>query len=240
MYDDKGAVSTADTGFRVSLAVPVIRSRPQLETIEQAWGRLGSDTSEPQPPLPLRPRLEDDPFADPVLELTALARAATDPVMKRRLERLRAVLAEEHLKLLEQRNRNARETLRFGGLLCLKLHDEGHNVAIKRARYAACVKANGKDYLRCVKLAGSLARDEKTLSVNMKFYADSVVRTAQNFPDDPGILKQELAALQHEIGERGYGAYSVYPDLFHQQVVSYAGSGRVRRETWYDRCVEMK
>jgi hypothetical protein len=236
LYDDKGAVATADTGFRVSLALPVIRSQARLQQIEQAWQRLGSDTSKPLPSLPARPRLRDKPFQDPILELTALARAAPDPNMKRRLERLRSVMAEQNQKLFDQRNRSARETLRLGGLLCLKLHDEGRNVEAKRATYRACVEANGKHYRRCVKRAQALADLDPILDTNQRIYADTIVRTAQNFPDDLRVLDHELAGLREEIKGRGYGKYVAYPALFHRQVLSYADSGRVRRDRWFTEC----
>jgi len=240
LYDDKGAVSTADTGFRVSLAVPIIRSQARLQQIEQAWQRLGSDTSKPQPPMPTRPQLRDKPFQDPVLELTALARASTDPALKRRLERLRTVMAEQNRKLYQQRNRNARETLRFGGLLCLKLHDEGHNVASRRGRYQACATGRGKDHPRCMSKSGPLAESESILGENTDFYANTIVRTAQNYPDDLTVLKHELATLQTEISERGYGQYASYPKLFHQQVLSYARGGRVQREKWLKACIAVE
>lgn len=236
-YDAQGAVGTSDTGLRVMLSAPVLTSIGRIETIRAAWERLGSEASQAEPVPPPRPNLDDKPFDDPVLELTALSRAAVEPVMKQRLERLRGVVASNTERLLEQRARAAREALRFGGVLCQKLADEGRNLEILRKRLGACAESAGAEHTRCKKIAGRLSDDSDGLEHNTQFYADTVVRTADTYPDDLAVLDSQLDRLKDEFGARGYPELHAYPGQFHRQVTGYAESGRVAQATWLRDCV---
>ncbi len=238
-YDESGAVGTTDTGFRVLLSAPVLTSASRIDQIRAAWERLGSDAAKPEPVPPPRPELGDRPFEDPVLELTALARAASQPAMKLRLERLRGLVAGSAERLYEQRARSAREALRFGGLLCQKLADETGNIDVLKQRHAACVEGNGADYPRCKQLAEVLSRDHKVLDHNVGFYGDTIVRTAQTYPEDLAVLADEIGNLREEFSDRGYGDLVVYPDRFHGEVVDYAQHGRVDREAWLSACASL-
>ncbi len=239
-YDDRGAVGTADTGFRVLLSASVLTSNGRIEAIQAAWERLGSDVAKAEPVPPPRPALDDKPFDDPVLELTALARTSTEPAMKQRLERLRGVVAGSAQRLYEQRARSAREALRFGGLLCQKLSDEGANTELMKQRHAVCVEGNGAKYPRCKQLGEAMARDLGTLENNIAFYGDSIVRTAQTYPEDLAVLDEQLVKLREELADRGYGALAVYPEQFHAQVLDYAKRGGVERKRWFDACKAVK
>ena len=243
-YDDRGAVKTADTGFRLVASVPVIRSANALDDIRAAWGRLGSadESVPPRPPDEAAPPppISDESFDDPILELSALARKTTDPDMAKRLEQLRARVAANAQRLYDQRNLAAREAMRFGGLLCQKLHDEGHNMALRRQRQRLCVKREGADNKRCRKGGDTLLASEEILSGNVRFFADTVIRTAQNYADDLGVLDDQLEILKAELGSRGIGALGVYPAAFHTHVLEYAYDGSVERDSWYETCVKLQ
>lgn len=235
-YDAAGAVGTSDTGLRLLLSVPVLTSNARIDAIRAAWERLGSDAAKPEAAPPPRPELDDRPFEDPILELTALARAASEPAIKQRLERLRGVVAGTTERLYEQRARSAREAIRFGGLLCQKLSDEGGNIELMKQRHEVCVEGNGADYPRCRQLADALARDRKVLDQNVGFYSDTIVRTAQTYPVDLAVLDGQMGKLREEFADRGYGDLAVYPDRFHGQVLDYARRGRVDRDGWFGAC----
>ena len=239
-YDDRGAVGTADTGFRVLLAAPVLTSKQRIDAVRAAWERLGSDVARPQETPPPRPVLSDRPFEDPVLELTALARASGEPEMKQRLERLRSVVAGTNQRLYEQRARSAREALRFGGVLCEKLSVEGYNIDLLRRRYDLCKDNEEAEHPRCRRLAEDLARDDAVLESNIGVYADSIVRTAQTYPDDLAVLDTELLGLRSELTARGYGDLGIYPERFHRQVMDYARTGAVARAEWFKACRELR
>jgi hypothetical protein len=249
-YDKRGAVGTADTGFRVLLSTPVLTSAGRLADVRDAWARLGTDVADgdeaqpPSPPLEKAPEvsptpapaLSDEPYDDPVVELSHLARAAPDEAMTRRLERLRGVIAANAERLYEQRARSAREALRFGGLLCQKLADEGGNLALRERRLALCQEGSGASAPRCVALAERLGAEREAFSFNTRFYADTIIRTARTYPDDLDVLEAELTGLKAEIAARGHADLDAYPASFHARVVDYARTGRVDRENWLDAC----
>ncbi len=129
----------------------------RLTDVRDAWSRLGTDVrataTHAPPPAPPPPPDERHPsasatraravtqrraFDDPVMELSHLGPRRPDEAMNRRLERLRGVIAANAERLYEQRARSAREALRFGGLLCQKLADEGSNLALRERRLALC------------------------------------------------------------------------------------------------------
>jgi hypothetical protein len=239
MYDAEGAVGTADTGFRVVAAVPVLTSPGRVEEVAAAWQRLGaehpSSASNPAAGLVNKQPLAD-PLDDPLAELSVLAGVQTDPQLRARLERVRGLVAAGAQRLLDQRERTARETLRFGGLLCQKLHDDAHNLRIAQERLELCHKDFGKAHGRCKRLAGALAEDGKVQRENLRIYADAVVRTAENFGGDREMLDAQGRGLNEELGRRGNRAVSAYPRTFLEQVLGYAKGPRVEDRAWLDQC----
>jgi hypothetical protein len=233
-YDAQGAIGTDDTGYRVVAAVPVLTSARRIEEVAAAWQRLGSDR--PAPELEPAPILPEQPLEDPLAELSALARAQSDPALRTRLERVRGLIAADAQRFLDQRKRTARETLRFGGLLCQKLHDDAHNLRIARERLDLCVKSFGKSEARCERLARALAEDGQVQRENLRLYADAVVRTAENFGGNREMLDAQGRGLEEELGRRNSRALAVYPRTFLGQVVRYTNGPRVEDQLWLDQC----
>ena len=261
LYDERGAVATADTGFRVVLSAPVLTGAKRVAAVREAWSRLGTEMAgddpsplgpdpAPEPPSDPEPAseppgsaiklampLSDEPFDDPVIELSHLARVTADADMKGRIERLRGAIATNVQRLYEQRARAAREALRFGGLLCQRLAIEGHNLALREKRLALCVKGSGRDAPRCVAQNSNLQDDREAFDGNTDFYADAVVRTARTYPDDLGVLDSELEALKAERVAAGANeALFRFNAQFKDQVTDYAKKGRVDRERWRNAC----
>ncbi|WP_462322418.1 formylglycine-generating enzyme family protein [Halochromatium sp.] len=270
LYDERGAVVTTDTGFRVLLSTPVLTSAERLAAVRAAWSDLGTDVAsadinidadadagagagagEALEPAPTAQRasepsapsaapaqaLSAEPYDDPVMELSHLARVMSDDAMTGRLERLRGVIAANAERLFEQRARSAREALRFGGLLCQKLADEGMNMELREQRVALCTKSSGADAPRCTALAERFQSERDAFDFNTGFYADTIIRTARTYPDDLKVLETELAGLKAEIAARGHTSLSAYPASFHAGVLEYANKGRVRREQWLKACL---
>lgn len=237
-YDAEGAVGTADTGFRVVAAVPVLTSPKRVEEVAAAWQRLGTEHTAPASKATARLAEQPlgDPLDDPLAELSALARAEANPQLRTRLERVRGLVAADAQRLLDQRERAARETLRFGGLLCQKLHDDAHNLRIAQERLDLCLKDFGKTHGRCKRLARALAEDRKVQHENLRIYADAVVRTAENFGGDREMLDAQGRRLAKELGRRGNRALSAYPRTFLEQVLGYAKGPRVEDQVWLDQC----
>jgi hypothetical protein len=242
-YDQRGPVKTRDTGFRLVASLPVFTSTEQIEQIRSAWERRGgaAPSASPSPergtPSAIAPP-EGEPQvpADALAALSTLVRTVADPGMKRHLERLHGLVAEERARLHEQRLRAAREGLRFGGLTCSKLHDEGHNLELLRASLEVCVEHRGSDFPRCVGRARQVDRDEDVMSENIRFHADTVVRTAQTYAEDPEVLDRAYDELAISLAERGYPELEVYPRTFLRQVREYARGGQADAKGWYQQC----
>lgn len=259
LYDERGAVMTTDTGFRVLLSTPVLTSAERVAAVRAAWSALGTDVTDvtdvtdadadtaagsarptqldPEPVVPLELALSDVPDDDPVMELSHLARVVPDEAMTARLERLRGLIAANAERLFEQRARSAREALRFGGLLCQKLADEGINLELRERRVALCAQGSGADAPRCTALAERLQGERDAFAFNTRFYADTIIRAARTYPDDLKVLEAELTALKAEIAARGHAALGAYPASFHKAVLQYSNNGRVRRDEWLDGCI---
>jgi hypothetical protein len=241
-YGPDGPVRTDDTGFRLVASVPVFTSSARLRDVRAAWDRLGTDedrptdAAEPEPAPEPPASLPERPHTDPVVELLALAEGAADAALRARLERLRRRVAADRQKLFEQRARSARESLRFGGLTCLKLHDEGRNLELVQASLDVCVKNHGRSYPRCARRAEHIAEDERILRENIRFHADSVVRAAENYAGNMDVLETELQGLEADLTQRGYQDLRVYPRTFLRQVQDYAGGSAVTGDAWFTDC----
>lgn len=227
-----GTDSATSTDMSPSEAEPEVEPEPDEE---QAVSVPPAQPDARPAPVP-RQALSEEPYRDPVMELSHLARASADEAMTARLERLRGVIAANAERLFEQRARSAREALRFGGLLCQKLADEGRNLALRERRVALCVQGSGADAPRCRELAERLEAEREAFAFNTRFYADTVVRTARTYPDDLKVLDDELIELKAEIAARGHKALGAYPASFHANVLQYASTGRVQREDWLAAC----
>jgi hypothetical protein len=177
---------------------------------------------------------------DALAAVTQLAREAPQGTMKRQLERLEGLVAAERARLAGQRLSAAREGLRFGGLTCSKLSDEGHNVALLRASLEICIKNRGRDFPRCANRARQLARDERVLRENARFHADTVVRTAQTYADDAEVLESAHQELAASLAARGYAELAVYPSAFLQQVRDYVRHGGSRAKAWFEQCRRLR
>ncbi len=263
IYDDRGAVATADTGLRVVLSAPVLTSTERLAAVREAWSHLGTDpalrTSAEDPAAmptaaqpvaasadmtsgavaPAQAALSAMPYQDPMIELSHLARVADDAAMAARLERLRGVIRASAERLHQQRARAAREALRFGGLLCQRLAMEGHNLSLRERRLELCTQnpAYGPEHPRCLANDRQLADDRKAFQDNADFYADTVIRTSRTYPDSLAVLQTELGALKDErIAAGADPRVFKYNTVFFGQVSNYTDAGRVRRTPWREAC----
>ncbi len=185
------------------------------------------------------PALSAAPYDDPMMELSHLARVAGDEAMTARLERLRGVVGANAERLHEQRARAAREALRFGGLLCQRLAEEGYNLDLREQGLEKCVQSEfyGPDHRRCIAKDLSLRDDREAFDANADFYADTVIRTSRTYPDSLAVLEAELGALKGErIAAGAREPLFAYPELFLRHLSDYADHGRVRRAPWRDAC----
>jgi len=236
-YHAQGALAAPDIGFRVAAAVPVLTSGARLAAFRQDARRLGTEPADARAVAdkPVPPKVGNVPKEDPVEELEALAAGAGDMGMRDRLLGLVSVFRSNRQDLYDQRDRAARETLRFGGIFCQKLGDDGRKLDTQRQLLATCREVYGAEHERCRQRSAALLSMTAVMDENLGIYIDAVIRTAQNYPAP--VLADQLAALKAELDRRRVSAVSVYPETFFEQVEGYLASGRAERELWSQRCV---
>jgi len=218
------------TGFRVVVVAPVLTSRARLQGIEEAWSSLGAAA-------PAKPALGDTPLADPIDELGAIAGAATDPAMQKRLENLKLTFRASFQARDEQRDRAAKARLRLGTFLCQKLKDDGVPIDRVKGALATCVANNGKDHERCTLLAKTVEADEEVQYANQRYYADTIVGLVEDY--DAAVLAAQLAVLKQELGARGVEVLVPVADQYVAHVEAYRKAGKVRKTEWLAECKQV-
>lgn len=217
------------TGFRVAVVAPVFTSRARLQGIEEAWASLGSAAV-----VPTKPGMDEKSLADPIDELGAIAGAATDPAMQKRLENLKLAFRSSFQARDEQRDRAAKARLRLGTFLCQKLKDDGVPIDRVKDALATCVKNNGKDHERCKLLAKTVEADEAVQYANQRYYADTIVGFVEDY--DAAVLAAQLGVLKQELNARGVEVLVPVADQYVAHVEAFRKAGKVRKTEWLEEC----
>ena len=119
----------------------------RLQAIETAWADLGAGA--PAAEAKKTPALGEEPLADPIKELGAIAEAAGEANMRKRLQNLELAFRATFLARDEQRDRAAKARLRLGTFLCQKIKDDGLPIDRLKEVHRACVAARGAEHERC-------------------------------------------------------------------------------------------
>lgn len=231
-YDDADSRRSKTTGFRVVVAAPAITSAAQLKAIQAAWEKLGtSSAAVDQPGMQLGKQAET-----PIEDLAVLAKAAPDPEMKKRLEQVQTALRADLALRDEQRDRAARTALRMGAFLGQKLADDGKWVDGLRSLYERQKAADPagertRDYQTRVQ------ENQKALDDNLRYYADTVIRIAEDYGDD--TLKRQRDLLATEMKNLGLERLVPYLERHTRHVLGYRDDHKVSRQKWLDDYVKM-
>jgi len=219
-FDASGPRRAKTTGFRPVLAAPVLGSAAELKAARDAWEKLG-DKSAPDAAPRMEARSED-----PVTELERIAKAAPTTEMKVRLERLRSDLRANIAARDEQSDRAVRTTLRLGAFLGRKLKDDG--LAIDAL--ADLIKARSPDSDLTRKWSARLAGDRDAMADNLRYYADTVIHTAEDYGEDR--LKRQADLLETELNALGLKDLVPFVGQHLKHVLAYRKDMRVSRERW--------
>lgn len=224
-FDAAGPRRAKTTGFRVVVSAPVIGAAAQLQAAKAAWEKLGASSApEASPQAALGARA-----ADPVAELEQIAKAAPTPEMKARLEQLRSDLRANIAARDEQRDRAAKTALRMGAFLGRKLKDDG--LAIDTlAKLAEAQKARDPNSERTRDYLAALQADQAAMDDNLRYYADTVIRTAEDYGED--TLKRQRELLTTELKGIGLGELAPFVALHLEHVLTYRKDMRVSRAKW--------
>ena len=220
------------TGFRVVIGGRVVTSRDRLQAIEAAWAALGTDRTAVAAPKP--PGLPDQPRADPIDELGAIAAGASDPAVRQRLNNLQLAFRSSFQARDDQRNRAAKARLRLGTFLCQKLRDDGLPIDRLKKVHAACVLGRGAADDRCRAQQVQITAEETTQWENLSYYADTVVSLVEDYDD--AVVRQQLAELKSELAARGRGALVPVAERYAQHVQQFRTAQTVPRSAWLADC----
>lgn len=236
-YQGAEARRSATTGFRLAVVSRVVTSRDRLQAINKAWGALGSDSAGAKP-LAAPLQASDEPLADPVADLGALAAATQDPKLGKRLLALQLAFRASFQARDEQRDRAAKTRLRLGTFLCQKLKDDGQPLDQRRKIYDACVQGRGADDERCRSQHAGIESEELILWENLRYYVDTIVSLAEDYPED--VVGRQLAVLHAELAARGVKALEPVADLYVRHVSEYRKGGNTPRARWLSDCKSLR
>ncbi len=222
-FDDAGPRHAKSTGFRVVVAAPVLGSAAQLQAARAAWGKLGMASATD---AGLGKKAED-----PLVELMQLVKAAPTPELKSRLEQLQSALRGNIAERDEQRDRAAKTALRMGAFLGRKLKDDGLAVDVL-AKMVEAQRARDPNGERTKSYAASLKDDQLAMDDNLRYYADTVIRTAEDYGEETLTRQKDLLSV--ELKNLGLESLVPYVTLHLGHVLTYRKDSRVSRGKWLD------
>jgi hypothetical protein len=233
-YQGKEPRRSTTTGFRLAVTSRVVTSRERLQALEAAWAELGSDRP-PAAEAPVKaPQMSDKPLDDPIQELGAIAEAAGDPNMQKRLKNLQLAFRASFQARDEQRDRAAKARLRLGTFLCQKLKDDGGPIDRLKKVYDACVETRGAQHERCVSQKTTIDEEEGKQWENLRYYADTIVTLVEDYGDP--VLEKQLAVLKEELGARGLQGLSPVADTYRRHVRQFRKDQAIQRNGWLNDC----
>lgn len=215
-FDEKGQRRLETVGFRLALSAPVVTSADRLAEIEAEWRKLPATESA----LAGTARQED-----PLQELAVLIDAAQDPAFKERLKELRTVMRANIVTRNEQRDRAARNLLRFGAILAQRILDaEGIRGGREKA-LAALKPAYPAGSPVLTELAADIAAAAKDVETNIGHYRDTIVELIRDYPDS--VIQSQGRVLDAELSARGLKALQPLAETFRRHVARFREKGNL-------------
>lgn len=228
-FDASGPRRAATTGFRVVISVPALTSRAAVKSVQEAWNHLGSEAGGDE--YGAEPRGKT-----PSADLSLLAGTVADPALERRLraigDRLKADLAARD----EARDRAVRTTLRMGAFLGQKLSDDGKWVAQLESIWKSQHNSDPEGE-RTSSYRQQLDDNTAALQDNLRYYADTVVRTAEEYDD--ATLSRQKSILVAEMMNLGLSYLLPYIDRHLSHVLVYRTNQQIRRKAWLEDFVKL-
>lgn len=248
LYKGPEARRAKTTGFRLVAVSPVIVSRDRLQSIEESWAELGAEADPAASASPVEAgasaaapagapvQLSDRPLADPVQELGAIAAAAPDPAMQKRLKDLQLTFRASFQARDEQAGRAVKARLRLGTFLCQKLKDDGDPLDRYRGMLKACIEARGAEHERCQAQKSLVESEELKEYENLQYYADTIVTLVDDY--SKAEVESQQGVLKSELNARGLQALLPVSDIYVGHVQDYRSNGVLNRAGWLKRCKE--
>ncbi len=216
-FDGKGRRRVESVGFRLLLALPILSSPARLDAI-----RAESTALAQSPALVAGTRLEN-----PLAEIDVLIAAAEEGAFRDRLRGLKSVIQANIISRNEQRDRAARNLLRFGAILGKRIEDVVRIVAGRRAAATALHNAAADgDTLAAVER--QIHSDEAVLSENLGAYRDTIAELIQDYP--PAIVDRQLPVVIEELKARRLAQLVPFAERFRDHISVFERNGALGEE----------
>jgi hypothetical protein len=215
-FDEQGRRRVDSVGFRLLLAAPVLSSPARLEAIRAEAAAL-----------PREPALPGERLDDPLAEIEALIAAAEEGAFRQRLQGLKSVLQANIITRNEQRDRAARNLLRFGAILGKRIEESLRILAGRNAAAAALQKAGAAgDNLAAIQR--QIATDEGAVAETVSAYRDTVAELVQDYPAT--VIDRQLPVLKEELKARHLAQLVPFAERFREHAAQLEKSGALPAE----------
>lgn len=229
-YIKSGLRKSKTTGFRLAMGSSVLTSLDGIQNYQQAWRRLGKGVAQPS----ISAGMSENALDNPVDELEAITKAASDENMKKRLKELLLVFRGSIEVQSEQTSRAAKSALRLGSFLCRKLSEDSYVLGRAQKRYQQkCPEQEaGSDF--CKKRYQLIQPKEVALQKNLSYYADTITQTAVDYSEKQ--LNEQKDILVRILKGRNLDSVLPYLGSYRQHLALFAGNGRIMKDTWLKNC----
>lgn len=229
-YIKSGLRKSKTTGFRVALGSSLLTSLGGIQNYQKAWRQLGKDVAQSSTDV----GMGENALDNPVDELAAIAKAATDENMKKRLKDLLLVFRGSIETQSEQTSRAAKSALRLGSFLCRKLSEDNYILGRVQKRYQQKCSEKEPESDFCKKRYQLIQPKKLALQKNLSYYADTITQTAVDYSEN--LLDQQKNILERVLKERHLNSVLPFLNSYRQHLAQFTANGRIVKKTWLKNC----
>ena len=193
--DKNGERRDKATGFRLVLVPGSLPTPARLQAVRTAWEKLPSSDS----------GAAAQALADPVKEVEALAKAVSDPALKKRIEGVGGVIKANIQTRNEQRDRSAKSEIRVGAYLAQKIIEDQRRIRQSEATVKLLTGQLQKD------AEANLAASKSNLDATLNYMIDTLKQIGLDFPAPSTTAQGEI--LKREFEARKVPGYGPLVDL---------------------------
>ena len=186
------------TGFRLVIVPGSLPTPGRLQIVRAAWEKLPSSDA--------GSGAAAQALADPVKEVEALAKAVSDPVLKKRIEGVGGVIKANIQTRNEQRERSAKSEIRVGSYLARKVLEDRQKIRSLEAIVAGPLPDNLKTEPRA-----NLSASKDALDSTLNYMIDTLKQIGLDFPAPTTSAQGEI--LKREFEARNVPGYGPLVDL---------------------------
>lgn len=225
-YIKSGLRKSKTTGFRLALGSSVLTSLDGVQNYQQAWRKLGKNA--------LVAGMSENALDNPVDELAAITKAATDENMKKRLKELLLVFRGSIEMQSEQTSRAAKSALRLGSFLCRKLSEDSYVLGRAQKRYQQKCPEQEAESDFCKTRYQLIQPKEVALQKNLSYYADTITETAVDYSES--LLNDQKDILVRVLKGRNLDSVLPFLSSYRRHLALFAANGRIAKDAWLKEC----